>query len=78
MTQEEKSKLTHFIAELVRARLPEDAEDFPAKISGKALGVIEKHNERLRQLACDLTDLRDYDPSRTPIHCLACGSDQVG
>ena len=60
MTQEEKSKLTHVIAELIKTRLPENPEDFPTKISGKVLGVIEKHNERLRELACDLTDLRDF------------------
>ena len=51
-------KLTHIAANLLRARLSDIEDDYPKKFPKHVLRTIEKHNECIRRLACELIDIK--------------------
>lgn len=51
-------KLTSVAASLLKARLSDIEDDYPKKFPKHVLSTIEKHNECLRKLACELIDLK--------------------
>ena len=56
-----KSKIINHAASLHRERykLSEHAEDYPKRFPNHVLREIQKHNERLRLVACDLRSIAD-------------------
>ena len=51
-------KLTRIAASLLKERLADFAEDYPKRFPKHVLRDIERHNERIRVLACELIDLK--------------------
>jgi hypothetical protein len=47
-------------ARLLRERLPEDREYYPKTTPRGVLKIIEKHNEQLRQIVNELTDITEH------------------
>ena len=58
-----KHKLRAIAARLLNERLPEDREAYPKSTPQRVIKAIEKHNEQLRQIVCELIDESDYEGS---------------
>ena len=54
-----KQKIRAIAARLLNERLPEDREHYPKTTPHKVIQAIEKHNEQLRQIVCELIDITE-------------------
>jgi hypothetical protein len=59
MADNQKRAIRAIAARLLRERLPEDREAYPKTTPQRVIKAIEKHNEQLRQIVCDLIDITE-------------------
>lgn len=63
MTSKEKRAVRATAARLLNERLPEDREAYPKTTPQRVIRLVEKHNEQLRQIVCELIDATNHEGS---------------
>lgn len=59
MANEQKRAIRAIAARLLRERLSEDREAYPKTTPQRVIKAIERHNEQLRQIVCELIDVTE-------------------
>jgi len=59
MADNQKRAIRAIAARLLLERLTEDREAYPKTTPQRVIKTIEKHNEQLRQIVCDLIDVTE-------------------